>query len=108
QKRLDQSQFLGIFFSDLRITRDFLGFFQQLLKRQVAPVNCVIILAGVYSTYSSWIKKEIEIAKGYRKPIIAVEPWGSERTSQIVKRNANAIVKWQSSSIVSAIRQYSI
>lgn len=80
----------------------------EAIKRQVAPVNCVIILAGVYSTYSSWIKKEIEIAKGYRKPIIAVEPWGSERTSQIVKRNANAIVKWQSSSIVSAIRQYSI
>lgn len=80
----------------------------EAIKRQVASVNCVIILAGVYSTYSTWINKEIQIAKIYSKPIIAVEPWGSERTSQIVKINADAIVKWQSISIVSAIRQYSI
>lgn len=80
----------------------------EAIKRQVSSVNCVIILAGVYSTYSTWINKEIEIAKNYNKPIIAVEPWASERTSQIVKSNANAIVKWQSGSIVSAIRQYSI
>lgn len=79
------------------------------IKNQIAPVNCVIMLAGVYSTFSKWINNEIEIAKKvYNKPIIAVEPWGSEKTSQIVKNNADAIVKWQSTSIVQAIRQYSI
>ena len=79
------------------------------IKKQIAPVNCVVILAGVYSTYSNWINKEIEIAKVvYNKPIIAIEPWASEKTSKIVKDNADAIVKWQSSSIVKAIREYSI
>ncbi len=81
----------------------------EAIKAQIAPVNCVIILAGVYSTYSKWINKEIEIAKVvYRKPIVAVEPWASERTSQIVKNHADAIVKWQSASIVTAIRQHAI
>jgi len=79
------------------------------IKNQISPVNCVIMLAGVYSTHSKWINKEIEICKEvYKKPIVAVEPWGSERTSKIVKDNADAIVKWQSSSIVEAIRKYSL
>ena len=79
------------------------------IKNQIAPVNCVIILAGVYSTYSKWINKEIEISKQvFNKPIVAVEPWGSEKTSKIVKDNADTIVEWQSWSIVNAIRDYSI
>ncbi|MGR0481957.1 MAG: TIR domain-containing protein [Candidatus Electronema sp. V4] len=79
------------------------------IQKQISPVNCVIILAGVYSTYSKWINKEIEISKQvFNKPIVAVEPWGSEKTSKIVKDNADVIVKWQSSSIVNAIRKYSI
>lgn len=79
------------------------------IKSQIAPVNCVVILAGVYSTYSKWINKEVQISKvDYNKPIIAVEPWASERTSKIVKDTADEIVKWQSKSIVDAIRKHSI
>lgn len=69
----------------------------------------MLILAGVYSSYSKWINKEIDIAKNvYNKPIIAVQPWGAERTSKNVKDNADKIVNWNSSSIVDAIREYSI
>lgn len=79
------------------------------IKNKISFVNCVVIMAGVYSTYSKWINKEIEIAKKvYSKPIIAVEPWGSEKTSEVVKTNSDIIVKWNSSSIVEAIRTYSI
>lgn len=79
------------------------------IKNQMQFVNCVVMLAGVYSTHSKWINKEIEIAKKvFSKPLIAIQPWGAERTSQVVKDNADAIVKWQSTSIVSAIRQHSI
>ena len=38
------------------------------------------------------------------KKIIAIEPWRAERTSVTVKSNANKIVKWQTSSIVNAIK----
>jgi hypothetical protein len=78
------------------------------IKNQIAPVNCVIILAGVYSTYSKWINKEIDICKNvFDKPLVAVQPWGAERTSTTVKNNADIIVNWQSASIVQAIRDYS-
>lgn len=79
------------------------------IKKQIQPANCVVMLAGVYSTYSKWINKEIKISKtDFDKPIVAVAPWDSKKTSQIVKDNADAIVKWQSKSIVDAIRKYSI
>ncbi|GMO57998.1 MAG: hypothetical protein Ta2G_17980 [Termitinemataceae bacterium] len=81
----------------------------EAIKNQIVSVNSVVMLAGVYSTYSKWINKEIEISKRvYNKPIIAVEPWGSEKTSAIVKNDADIIVKWNSSSIVDAIRKYAI
>lgn len=35
----------------------------EAIKEQIAPSGVVLILAGVYSTYSKWIKKEIKIAK---------------------------------------------
>jgi len=79
------------------------------ISAQISPVNCVVMMAGVYSAYSKWIDKEIRISKiDFVKPIIAVEPWASEKTSKLVKDNADEIVKWQSKSIVDAIRSYSI
>lgn len=82
----------------------------EAIKNQISPSSVVLILAGVYSSYSKWINHEIDIAKnGFAtvKPIIAIEPWGSERTSKVVKDNADKIVKWQSSSIISAIKELS-
>lgn len=78
------------------------------IKNKIAPTSSVLILAGVYSSYSKWINKEIKIAQtefSLPKPIIAIEPWGSEKTSKTVKDNADKIVKWNSSSIISAIKE---
>lgn len=79
------------------------------IQDQMRFCDVIIILAGVYSTYSSWINKEIDIAKGFTnpKPILAIEPWASEKTSTVVKDNADKIVKWNTSSIVSGIRDLS-
>lgn len=75
------------------------------IRDQMRPASCVLILAGVYSTYSKWINIELDLAVEMGKKIIAVEPWGSERTSARVKLYADKIVKWQTSSIVSAIKE---
>lgn len=75
------------------------------IRRQMAPCSCILVLAGVYATYSKWINKEIEIAKSMKKKIIAIEPFGSERTSRFVKENADIIVKWRGESIKNAIEQ---
>ena len=79
----------------------------EAIKNQVKHVNVVIILAGVYSSYSKWINKEIEIAKELGKPILAVEPFAAEKTSSKVKEAADKVVKWNTDSIVSAIRELS-
>lgn len=79
---------------------------RQAIERQMKPASCVIILAGVYSTYSKWINIEIELAEEMGKKVIAVEPWGSQRTSAVVKNAADEIVRWNSDSIVHAIRGF--
>jgi len=81
---------------------------KEAIKGQMNGVNCVLILAGVYSSYSRWIQREIELAKELGKPIVAIEYWGAERTSQVVKDAADVVVRWNSSSIVEAIRKVSI
>ena len=63
-------------------------------------------MAGVYATYSKWINKEIEIAKRYGKPIIAITPWGNQNISSVVRDAAFDIVKWQTNSIKAAIQKY--
>ena len=79
---------------------------KEAIKRQMSPASCVIILAGVYSTYSKWINIEIELAKSMNKKIIAVGPWGAEKTSTVAKNAADITVGWNTDSIVSAIRGY--
>lgn len=76
------------------------------IRNQMQHASCVLVLAGVYSTYSRWIKIELDLAREMGKKIIAIEPWGAERTSWIVKMYADEIVKWQGTSIVKAIRGY--
>lgn len=78
------------------------------IEEQIRHASVVLILAGVYSSYSKWIDKEIEIAQNLNKPILAIEPWSSEKTSAKVKNSADRIVRWNTDSIVSAIRNISL
>lgn len=78
------------------------------IKNKMKHCNVVLILAGVYASYSESINMEISIANELGKPIIAIEPWGSEKTSQVVKMNAKSIVKWNSSSIVNAVKELTL
>ena len=73
------------------------------IRNQMKYASCVLILAGVYATYSKWINIEIELAKEMGKKIIAIVPRGAERISKTVNDNANEIVKWNTDSIVKAI-----
>ena len=80
---------------------------RQAIRNQMSYSSVVLILAVVYATYSKWINIEIDLAKrGFSspKPIIAIEPWGSERTSVQVRQAADRIVRWNTESIIGAIR----
>lgn len=83
----------------------------QAIKRQMTPCHIVLIPAGVYATYSTWIDREIRIAKTefqHPKPIIAIRPWAQRKISRIVAENADKIVGWNTDSIVNAIRRHSL
>ncbi|WPN57483.1 TIR domain-containing protein [Pseudomonas sp. P9_31] len=77
---------------------------EQAIENKIRPCSAVLIMAGMYSTYSKWINKEIEIAKRMGKVIIAIKPFGAERISNVVREAAHAECAWNTNSIVSAIR----
>ena len=80
---------------------------RRAIRNHMAPCHVVLILAGVYASYSKWINIEIELAEmnfSDPKPIIAIAPWGSERISKPVRAAADRIVRWNTESIVKAIR----
>ena len=78
---------------------------EDAIKNQIRSCSVVLIMAGKYATYSKWIQKEIHIAQNdYDKPIVAICPWGSEQISSVVRDAADEIAKWNTQSIVDAIR----
>ena len=65
--------------------------------------SVILIMAGMYSTYSKWINIEIEIAKRLGKPIIAIKPFGAERISTVVRDASHKECAWNTNSIIQAI-----
>jgi len=75
------------------------------LKKQIRPVEVVLILAGMYVSYSDWLQFEIDFSQYIGKPIIGIKPWASERIPIAVQNSADEIVGWNTPIIVSAIRR---
>lgn len=80
----------------------------EALGEQIRITNFVLILSGMHAAYSDWIEKEISIAADYGKPIIGVVPWGQQRVPQVVQDAAKEMVRWNTDSIVSAIRRHAL
>lgn len=78
---------------------------REAIDAKIKGCSCVIILAGVYASYSKWINKEIEIAQEYDKPIIAVKYWGASRFSSVVMDAADRVVGWNSKLVADAIKE---
>ena len=78
------------------------------IKAQMKSCGVVLIVAGVYASYSKWIGIEIDLAKnGFEKSklILAIKPRENTNLSTVVKDAADEIVNWNSDSIVAAIRR---
>lgn len=75
------------------------------MKRQIRPVQCVVIVSGMYVNHSGWIQYEMDFAKQIGKPILGIKRWGEQRSPQSVVNCADEMVAWNSASIVSAIRR---
>lgn len=80
---------------------------REVIRSKMSPCSVVLVLAGVYATRRRWIDEEIRLAKDFdpRKKIVAIEPWGSGRTSAPVRHAADRLVEWKTDSVVEAIRE---
>ncbi len=84
------------------------GSLEDSLKKQIRPASILLVLAGMYAAHSDWIEFEIDFAGRIGKPVVGIEPWGSERIPTAVQNVAKEMVGWNSSSIVAAIRKHSV
>lgn len=76
---------------------------RKALYNQISRSHVIVIPTGMYASYSKWIQKEIDGSVTYGKPILAVNPWGAQRTSLDVKDAASKIVGWNAESVVGGI-----
>ena len=76
----------------------------QEIENNIQWSSVVIVVAGMYASYSPSIKREIRLAKKHKKPTLAIIPWGNDRSSDI-KNECDRVVGWNADSIVSAIRE---
>lgn len=82
------------------------GELREALWRQIRLVHVVLVISGVYATHRDWIRRELELAEGFSKPIIAIVPRGNTRISGTAQDFALEVVNWNTESIVRAIRTH--
>ena len=81
---------------------------QNTIEALISQSNIVIILTGMYANYSYWIDKELQGAEKSHKPILAVNPWGQQRTSRTVQSRATKTVGWNKQSVLDSIVRLSV
>ncbi|MFV0193171.1 TIR domain-containing protein [Empedobacter falsenii] len=77
------------------------------LKEKLLNSDVVLALAGIYASHSEWMEWELDTAVKYNIPIIGIIPRGQERISAMVSSRSKVDVKWNTESIVNAIRNFS-
>lgn len=74
------------------------------LKQKILNSDVVLGIAGIYASHSDWMEWELDTAVNNGIPIIGVVPRGKERVSTVVSSRAKQVVRWNTESIVTAIR----
>lgn len=80
---------------------------KRVLRKRIEDSNVVLGIAGMYASYSDWMDWELSIAISKGKKVVGVIPWGQERISQTVTKYSIENVRWNTESIVDAIRRNS-
>lgn len=81
-------------------------YIKRRLTERITDSCCVLGLAGVYASYSDWMEWELAKAAALDIPIIGIVPRGQERISTRVSRRSVIDVRWNTESIVKAIRNH--
>lgn len=76
---------------------------KQRIYAKIVASNVVICPMGMYASHSKWIDKELGGAALHRRPLLAVNPWGQERSSSVVRSRADLAVGWTKKGVVDGI-----
>jgi hypothetical protein len=76
------------------------------LREKIKNSDVVLGIAGVYASHSDWMAWELDTAIKNNVPIIGVAPRGAQRISTVVTSRSKEDVKWNTESIVAAIRRW--
>ncbi len=76
------------------------------ISDKIRPTQITLVVSGMYGAYSDWMQYEIDESLRMGKPIIGIYPWGQTYAPLYVQQNAVEMVRWNTSSIISAIKRY--
>jgi hypothetical protein len=76
------------------------------LAKKIGDSDIVLAISGLYASHSSWMQWELDKAIELGTPVVGVIPRGQERISAIVSSRSLIDVRWNTESIISAIRRY--
>lgn len=91
---------------DVPINSENATYVKSRLKSKIINSDIVLALAGVYASHSDWMIWELDTAVSNSIPIVGVIPRGQERISQEVYSRSKEDVRWNTESIVEAIRKH--
>ena len=77
---------------------------RNLISNKIRPSQITLVMSGMYGAYSDWMKYEVDESIRMGKPIIGIYPWGQTYAPTYITQNATVMVRWQTDSIVGAIR----
>ena len=84
------------------------AYIKKRLEQKIARSNIILGIAGMYASFSEWMKWELDTAEELGKPIVGVIPRGQTRISATVNAKSIVNVGWNTESIVRAIRRYAL
>src|ERR1700761_784213 len=64
------------------------------IDERINESDCLLVIAGMYFQHRGWIQSEVEAALEFYKPIIAIEPRGSQRFPEDLKPFVTERVGW--------------
>lgn len=110
QNLLNERGYFNVGFKEVTkgepINSDNADYIKQSLKNKINNSNIVLGLAGIYASHSDWMEWELDKALKLGVPIVGVIPRGQDRVSKTVSSRSKSDVRWNTESIVNAIRDY--
>lgn len=76
------------------------------ITNKIRPSQITLVISGMYGAYSDWMRYEIDESVRLGKPIIGIYPWGQTYAPLYVTSHATEMVRWNTDSIINAIRRY--